>query len=196
MAFARTQHNLTILPDGTVLVTGGGTNSNANDIAAAIKAAELWSPTTETWTTLASMTVPRLYHSTALLLPDGQVLSTGSGRTGTDQMSLELFAPPYLFRGPRPTITFAPAEIGYGGSFTVETPNAATIASVTLIRLGTVTHAINMDQRFLNLTFQAGNGALTVQAPANANLAPPGDYMVFVIDGNGVPSVAPIVRLH
>src|SRR2546429_1416783 len=85
MAFARNQHNLTILPDGTVLVTGGGVTSDFSNLAGAVKAAEMWSPTSESWTTMASMSTPRLYHSTALLLPDGRVPSAGRGRTGGDQ---------------------------------------------------------------------------------------------------------------
>jgi hypothetical protein len=196
MAFARTQHNLTILPDGTVLAIGGGTVSDVFNVDAAVFEAELWSPTTETWTTMAAMQVPRLYHSTALLLPDGRVLAAGGGRFGVDQPSAEIYSPPYLFKGPRPTITSAPGHIAYGESFTIQTPNAATIASVSLIRIGSVTHAIDMDQRFMSLSFQAGVGTLTIQAPANANLAPPGHYMLFVLDGNGVPSMAPIIRVQ
>jgi hypothetical protein len=196
MAFARTQHNLTILPDGSVLATGGGSVSDVFNTDAAVLAAELWSPTAETWTTLASMQVPRLYHSTALLLPDGRVLSAGGGRFGVDQPSAEIFSPPYLFKGPRPTIATAPTQIAYGASFTVTTPNAAAVAAVSLIRAGSVTHAINMDQRFLSLTFQKGSGTLTVQAPANGNLAPPGYYLLFVLDGTGVPSVASIIKVH
>jgi hypothetical protein len=142
------------------------------------------------------MQTRRLYHSTALLLPDGRVLSAGGGRFGVDEPNAELYAPPYLFKGARPTITSAPSQVSYGASFSVQTPDAARIASVSLIRLGSVTHAFNMDQRFLSLTFQAAGGALTVQAPANGNLAPPGYYMLFILDGNGVPSVAPIIRVH
>jgi hypothetical protein len=196
MAFARTQHNLTILPDGTVLATGGGTTSDVYNVGSAVMPAELWNPSTEGWTTLASMQTRRLYHSTALLLPDGRVLSAGGGRFGVDEPNAELYAPPYLFKGARPTITSAPSQVSYGASFSVQTPDAARIASVSLIRLGSVTHAFNMDQRFLSLTFQAAGGALTVQAPANGNLAPPGYYMLFILDGNGVPSVAPIIRVH
>jgi len=196
MAFARTQHTLTILPDGTVLATGGGGVSDVNNLGAAVLAAERWSPTAETWTTLASMQIPRLYHSTALLLPSGLVLSAGGGRFGVDQPSAELYAPPYLFKGARPTITSAPSQITYGASFNVQTPDAGRIAAASLIRIGSVTHAINMDQRFLSLGFQVAGETLTVQAPANGNLAPPGYYMLFILDGNGVPSVAPIIRLQ
>jgi hypothetical protein len=196
MAFARTQHNLTLLPDGTVLATGGGANSDVNNVAGAVLAAEVWSPTTETWTTLASMSTPRLYHATALLLPDGRVLSSGSGRTGIDQMDYEIFSPPYLFKGARPAIASAPADIQYATSFSVQTPDASRIATVSLIRLGSVTHAINMGQRFQSLPFQTGDGTLTVQAPDNGNIAPPGFYMLFILDGNGIPSVASILKVH
>jgi hypothetical protein len=124
------------------------------------------------------------------------VLSAGGGRFGVDQPSAELYAPPYLFKGARPTITSAPSQVTYGAFFHVQTPDAGRIASVSLIRIGSVTHAINMDQRFLSLSFQVAGGALTVQAPANGNLAPPGYYMLFILDGNGVPSVAPILKLQ
>src|SRR5882672_3010459 len=133
MANPRTYHTLTILPDGNVLVTGGGRTTDAIGLNNAIKAAELWSPTTETWTTMASMQTPRLYHSTALLLPDARVLVAGGGRwTGSspdpsDQLSAEIYSPPYLFRGARPVIGSAPAQMGYGGSITIQTPDAARI---------------------------------------------------------------------
>ncbi|HEY6572095.1 MAG TPA: Ig-like domain-containing protein, partial [Candidatus Eisenbacteria bacterium] len=119
MAFPRTQHNLTILPDGSILATGGSRNSNVFDESAAVFEAELWSPVTETWTTLAANQTPRLYHSTALLLPDGRVISAGGGRFGPSHLNGEFYSPPYLFKGPRPTITSAPSLIDYSSSFTV-----------------------------------------------------------------------------
>jgi hypothetical protein len=200
MAFARTFHNLTLLPDGNVLVTGGGTTTDALDVAHAVLPAELWSPVTQTWTTLASMSAPRLYHSEALLLPDGRVVVSGGGRfhddtEPTDQFSVEFFAPPYLFKGPRPAITSAPSQLSYGQNFTVQSPDAARIATVSLIRFGSATHAFNMGQRFIPLSpFSAGSGSLTVMAPVNANSAPPGNYMLFIVDTNGIPSVAAMVH--
>jgi hypothetical protein len=201
MSFPRTYQNATSLPDGTVLVTGGGTTTDAVGISDAVLPAELWSPSTETWTTLASMSAPRLYHSEAILLPDARVMAYGGGQyngysESTDQFSAEFFAPPYLFNGPRPTITSAPSQLVYGQNFTVQfSPNAAQIASVSLIRFGTVTHAFNMGQRFIPLTISgSGAGSLTVIAPANSNLAPPGNYMLFIVNTNGVPSVASIVH--
>lgn len=203
MAFPRDFHNLTLLPDGTVLVTGGGRTTGATDPATAVFEAELWSPITEDWTTLAKMQVPRRYHSTALLLPDGRVLVAGGGRNNgvgapnnsNDHFNAEIFSPPYLFKGTRPSITSAPSTLQYNTNFSVVTPDASRIAMVSLMRLGSVTHAFNMDQRFLKLTFQQVSGGLTIQAPANANLAPPGYYMLFLIDGSGVPSVAAMVQL-
>ena len=199
MAFARSHHYMTLLPDGTVLATGGGTTLDGTTLAAADLAAELWNPTTQTWTTMASEQVPRLYHSTALLLPDGRVLVAGGGRDfGREQANetnMEIYAPPYLFKGTRPTITSAPSTLAYGGSFFVQTPDAANIASVVLIRNGAVTHSFNTEQRYLPLTFTQTPGGLTVQAPADANLAPPGYYMLYIVNANGVPAVAPFVHL-
>jgi hypothetical protein len=197
MANPRSYQNMTILADGTVLATGGGASSDGESPATAVYPAELWNPTTEKWTTLSSMLIERLYHSVALLLPDGRVLVAGSGGSGNlpDENNAEIFSPPYLFKGARPTITNAPAVAQYGQGFTVQTPDAASIAKVSLVRLGSVTHAFNQDQRFDFLDFTAGAGSLTVQAPANANLAPPGYYMLFLVNGDGVPSISSMVRL-
>jgi hypothetical protein len=199
MSFARTYHNTTLLPDGTVLVTGGGTTTAPTDAAHAVLPAELWSPTTQTWTVLASMSAPRLYHSEATLMADGRVMISGGGRfnddtESTDQFSAEFFSPPYLFKGSRPPITSAPSQLVYGQNFTVQTPDPARIAKVSLIRFGSVTHCINMSQRYLQLSFVVGSGSLTVTAPANADLAPPGNYLLFILDSNGIPSVAAIVH--
>ncbi len=197
MAYRRAFHNTTLLPDGTVLVNGGGTTLDGYNVANSVYAAELWSPSTETWQTLASAQVPRLYHSTSLLLPDGRVLTAGSGNDfgAVNQTRAEIFSPPYLFKGSRPTIADAPGVIQYASVFAVQTPEAAQIASVSLIRPGGVTHAFDEDQRFLNLSFTAAGGSLAIQAPANANLAPPGYYMLFLVNTAGVPSVAKFVRL-
>ena len=196
MAFPRSFHNSTILPDGNVLITGGGTALDGYDVSKAILDAEIWNSTTETFQTVARAAIPRLYHATALLLPDGRVLMAGSGNDGpaVNQTRAELYSPPYLFKGARPTISDAPAVIQYGASFTVQTPDAASIASVALIRPGAVTHSFDEDQRFLSLSFTAGAGSLNIQAPANANLAPPGYYMLFLVNSNGVPSIARFMR--
>ncbi len=197
MAFPRRQMNATMLPTGEVLVTGGTSGTDFNDLTQAVHAAELWDPATGLWTTLASNTINRGYHSTALLLPDGRILHTGSGdgAGAPDERNAELFSPPYLFKGSRPTIADAPTQISYGSSFSVTTPQAASIAKISLIRLGAVTHAFDMNQRFRWLSFVAGSGGLTVSAPTTRELTPPGHYMLFLVDGNGVPSVAKIVLL-
>jgi hypothetical protein len=199
MAYPRSFLNLTPLPDGTVLATGGETDKAGNNPANAVYAAEDWSPATGAWTTLAAEARPRLYHSTALLLPDGRVFVAGGGDDPTDfvpdERSAEIFSPPYLFRGTRPAITSAPAQVGYGTAFTVATPDAASIGSVSLIRTGAVTHFFDMSARRVALPFTAGSGSLTVQAPANGAIAPPGYYMLFIVNQQGVPSVAPIVRV-
>ena len=198
MAFPRAHHNTTLLPDGTVLVTGGSTARDGYDASKAVYEAELWSPQTESWQTLARAAIPRLYHGTALLLPDARVLVAGSGNDGpslADQTRAEVFSPPYFFKGARPTITTAPATAQYGSTFTVDTPDAASIAKISLIRPGAVTHSFDEDQRIVSLGFTAGAGSLSVQAPANANLAPPGYYMLFLVNTAGVPSVAKFVHL-
>lgn len=175
MKYARRHVNATVLPDGKVLVTGGtakegaqGTeaDSTGGDDGIAVKPAELWDPATEQWTELASLAVPRLYHSSAVLLPDGRVFSGGGGqavkspdgekRTHKD---VELFSPPYLFRGSRPTIATVPAKVGYSETFTLQTPEASSIKDVTLIRLPSVTHSFNQNQGFNRLSFSRAEGS-------------------------------------
>jgi hypothetical protein len=175
-------------------VTGGSSSSedtNSNSTSPAY-AAEMWNPVTNTWTTLASNTVYRGYHSIALLLPDGRVLSAGGDWGGA---SAEVYSPPYLFMGPRPTITATPASVGYGQTFFVETPDAASITKVTWLGLSSVTHTNNMGQRINRLSSSPASGGLNVTAPSDHNLAPPGYYMLFILNGNGVPSVAKMIRL-
>jgi hypothetical protein len=200
MAFPRAYHVLTMLPDGTVLVTGGGRTTGQADLPNAVYQAEIWSPTTETWTTMSSMQGPRLYHGTALLMPDARVFVSGGGRgygyvAPSDQLTAEYFSPPYLFKGARPTITSAPTQLPYNQAFNIQTPDAASISKVVLISLGSMTHAFNMNQRYVPLAYSAGSNNLSVVAPANANLAPPGYYMLFLVNTNGVPSVAAIVKV-
>jgi hypothetical protein len=198
MSKGRWYPTATSLANGEVLVLSGNIDGTEGTNALPEVCAELWDPATETWSTMASMQVPRLYHSTALLLPDGRVLSAGGGRPAatatTDNENAELFSPPYLFKGARPTVSSAPATVGYGETFFIGTPDAG-IASVTLARLSSVTHAFNMNQRFNRLSFTAAAGGLQASAPANRNLAPPGHYMLFILNGNGVPSVAKIIQL-
>ena len=197
MTMPRAYHNMTLLPDGTVLVTGGGTTLDGHNTGTAVYRAELWNPTTETWTTLASAAVPRLYHSTALLLPDGRVLSAGGGNDSgaVDETTAQIFSPPYLFKGVRPTIAQVVDAIQYGGKFAIDTADAPSIAGVALMRPGAVTHGFDEDQRYIPLSFSINSGVVNATAPANANLAPPGYYMLFIVNANGVPSTAAFVRL-
>jgi hypothetical protein len=198
MAFARRHLNVTVLPTGEVLATGGVAGTTFNDISTGVHAAEIWSPATERWTTLASSAITRGYHATSLLLPDGRVIHAGSGdgAGAPNQRNAEIFSPPYLFRGARPSIASAPSELTYGSTFRLETPDAASITHVSLIRLGAVTHAFDQGQRFQRLAFSAEAGGLRVTAPASGNRAPPGYYLVFILNGADVPSVGRIVRVH
>jgi WD40 repeat protein len=197
MAYARRHLNATILPDGTVLVTGGTSGTGFSDEASAVHAAELWDPNTGKWSTLASNSVIRVYHSTSLLLPDGRVLHTGSGDAAgnANHFDAELFYPPYLYKGTRPYISQGPSTVNYTETFFVGTADPAAIARVTWIRLGSVTHAFDSNQRFNELTFVPAPGGLNVTAPASPNLAPPGHYMLFILNRNGVPSSARIIRI-
>ena len=192
MEFPRTFHNQTVLPDGNVLVTGGATTSDGIIEQNAVKAAELWSPITEKWTTLASEQVARLYHSVALLLPDGRVLVGGTGRPPTpNKYNYEIFSPPYLFKGPRPKIEGLSTNlVAYNQPFTVTTPHASHIKSISLIAPAAVTHAFDQNARYVPLSFTASGNTLSVKAPVSGGVAPPGPYMLFIVDDQGVPSVA------
>jgi N-acetylneuraminic acid mutarotase len=198
MAYPRSFLNLTELRDGSVLATGGETDKNGGTIANAVYAAELWSPQTQTWTTMSSMKTPREYHSTALLLPDARVLVSGMGNDFgqvPDETNAEIFSPPYLFKGARPTISSTPAQIQYGTNFSVTTPDYASISKVLLIRTGATTHFFDQNTRYVPLAFQQTTGGLTVTGPVDGNLAPPGYYMLFLVNGSGVPSIASIVQV-
>jgi hypothetical protein len=148
------------------------------------------------------MQVPRSYHATALLLPDARVLVMGKdGLFNTEPYNypehrVEIFSPPYLFRGHRPTILAAPQQVPYDTTFDIETTAAAEIASVVLLRAGAATHSFNMDQRHVGLVINIrASNHLTVTSPPDSNLAPPGLYMLFIVDTAGVPSVAEFLRL-
>lgn len=205
MSSPRRHLNSTILPDGEVLITGGVSGSGFNTLASAVKTAEIWNPETKGWTTLAAGSVARGYHSVSLLLPDGTVLHGasgdasvpgGGGATYPAEKNHQIFSPPYLFKGGRPTIGSAPATVAYGEKFTVSTQYAAQVAAVRWIRLGSVTHAFDMNQRANTLTFTAETGDVQVDAPANSKLAPPGHYLLFILNRNGVPSVGKVVQIQ
>jgi hypothetical protein len=202
MSFGRRQTNATILPDGKVLVTGGTSQCGFTNEAGAVFAAELWDPAPSPagqWTTMANASVVRVYHSATLLLPDGRVLSTGSGDGAgvVQQYSYEIFSPPYLFKGARPTYNLSSSTMRYGVPFPVATPNGASIRKVTIIRAASSTHAFDMSERLNTLPFQAAldGQSLTVTPPAAARFAPPGPYLLFILNDKGVPSVAQTVLL-
>lgn len=191
MSTPRRQHNATLLPDGTVLVTGGSSGAGFDNKTTPVRHAEVYDPTTNTWTSLASQAIYRGYHSTAVLLPDGRVLSGGGRRERT----AEVFSPPYLFKGPRPTVTFAPETVRPGTSFFVGTPDAESITKVTLIALNAVTHAFDENQRLLTLNFSRTADGLNIEAPVNNNYAPVGYYQLFLVNDAGVPSMGRMVRV-
>jgi Domain of unknown function (DUF1929)/Glyoxal oxidase N-terminus/Galactose oxidase, central domain len=192
LVYARRQLNLTLLPDGKVLASGGSGGYGFDNQNYPVYAAEMWDPATGQWTTMDSITVYRGYHSTALLLPDGRVVSAGGEQTGA---SAEIYSPPYLFKGARPSILSGPSSVKYAQQFFVGTPDATTISQVTWIGLGSVTHAQNQNQRLVHLQFTQASGGLNITAPANGNLAPPGYYMLFLVNSNGIPSVAKIIQI-
>jgi galactose oxidase len=217
MQFARRHLNSTVLPDGEVLVTGGvgggtsGTGTTAvynfNDLSKAVHQAEIWSPKTGQWTTLASNAVNRGYHSVSILLPDGTVLhgssgdaqippqNPGAGSLYPNEKNHEIFSPPYLFKGARPKITSAPTTVGYGAVFSVATPNAAQVTEVRWIRVGSVTHAFDMSARANSLTFTRTASGVDVTAPSNGDVAPPGYYLLFILNRNGVPSEGQFIKI-
>ena len=206
MRFPRRQHNATILADGTVLVTGGTRGPGFNDLSpeSPVHIAELWDPATEQWTALAAEEVDRCYHATAVLLPDATVLSAGGGEFTVggepndprhSHRNAQIFHPPYLFRGPRPKILSAPAEVTYGEIFRLAV-SGPDVGKVTWVRLPSVTHALDHSQRINVLEFRRDGRGVTINAPAGPQICLPGHYMLFVISKAGVPSVARIVRIN
>lgn len=188
----RKHANSTLLPNGKVLVTGGSYGDAFDDDTKAVNFAEIYNPNTNKWKKRASNTVYRGYHSTAILLPDGRVLSAGGEKSGT---SMEIYSPPYLFKGSRPKIDWAPKRVDYGQIFTINTPNIKGINKVRWIKLGSVTHSFNQSQRINTLKFVKKNGKLRVTVPSNKGKTPPGHYMLFILNGKGVPSIARIVKV-
>jgi hypothetical protein len=205
MCLGRMHLNAVLLPDRTVFVSGGSLKQEDEPLARL--QAELYDPAADAWRLMATAAVPRLYHSTALLLPDARVVAAGGNPEGgesvkylppdeNEEMRLEVFSPPYLFRGQRPVIDAAPDDCHYGDDITISTPQANDIKWVSLVRNGVTTHSFDGDQRLVDLPVTARTGA-TVQAavPQSPGLAPPGWYMLFLVDDDGVPSDAHWVRL-
>lgn len=216
MEFPRKHHNLTLLADGSVLAVGGtqGPGFNSSCGGDVVYKPEIWkpsdvNPSDGTWTTMAPMSYRRQYHSTAVLLIDGSVLVGGTTEQastapicrGFDNVyQTEIFSPPYLFnadgsRAARPILSYAPTAVTYGQQFFVGAPGSLGIARVTMVRLSSVTHSIDMNQRINKLTFRAVGGGLRVTAPSGSNVCPPGHYMLFLINGAGTPSIAKIVQI-
>jgi Galactose oxidase-like, Early set domain len=204
-----------ILPTGQVLVVGGRSGTKGHDMTPMMMAShrassgevphdhravlepELFDPETETWSRMAPMTVDRLYHSSALLLPDGRVATFGNNPgEGMDELRIEIYHPPYLFRSPRPVLRGTPADVALGQEVEIDSAEAAEVSSVVLVRLTATTHCVNVEQRCVRLDFRhAGPETLAAQVPANGNVLPPGYYMLFILV-DGVPSVSRMVLVR
>jgi hypothetical protein len=188
MATLRVNFNAVILPDGNVLVLGG-TN------AVAAKNIEMYYPAREQFVVMAPANPNRAYHSTATLLPSGQVLFAGNQ---TPFLSTgAIYSPPYLFKGSRPVISIDPAsrDVSYGGTLAVQNVDLS-VMRLVLVRMGPNSHGANHEQRHLELSFTADGSQLAVVMPSNPNEAPPGFYMMFGLNTTGVPSVAVQVRVR
>ena len=195
LAYPRRRPDLTILADGRLLAIGGSIEGQ-NTPGCAMHAAEIFDPASGEWTTMASMARSRIYHSVAVLLPDGRVLAAGGENSEIGgERNYEIYSPPYLFQGSRPQITAAPDAVGYGTSFVVYTPEASTIDRAALVRPSAVTHNFDQNQRYVPLALSQAAGSVELTAPVDGNMAPPGYYMLFLLDDTGVPSVARFVRL-
>ncbi len=198
----RAHFNTVLLPDGTIFSNGGGYGRRYDSLYAdPVYRSELYTPG-EGWREVGDEADARSYHSTSVLLPDGRVASAGDDRDiAPEHISLggrtaQLWSPPYLFDGPRPQITWAPQAVRYDAPFRVTVAGAASdITRVALVRPGAVTHAVDMSQRAITLDVTADAGGLSTRSPLNATVAPPGYYMLFALNADGVPSVASWVRL-
>ena len=202
MSSARIEMNAVLLPNGKILALGG--SSTDEDGTTASLNTDLYDPAADSFSSAGTAAFPRLYHSVALLLPDATVWVAGSNPPGNHfaggfEPHVEIYSPAYLFDATgapaaRPGITSAPDKIGYGGSFLVQT-DATNIQSVALMRAGSDTHAFDFDQRMISLDFSSTAGTLIISAPPNGNIAPPGYYMLFLVNQAGTPSIARFVQL-
>jgi hypothetical protein len=184
-----------ILPNGKVIVFGGSTQGNNNPVFVP----EMFDPENESqgWVNLPAATVPRGYHGTALLLPEGSVWTAGgTPGPGIQENRIEIFRPSYFFSGTRPTISADPTVGAYGASITIPTPDAANIARVSLVKTGCTTHHYDTDMRLVWLPITSRTASsVTVSAPINANIAPPGYYMIHVLNSSLLPSTAKIIKI-
>jgi hypothetical protein len=201
MSQPRIDMNATLLPNGKILATAGSTLDE--DKPSASLNADLYDPATNKFSSAGANAVPRLYHSEALLLPDATVLVAGGNpKRGEYDPSLEIYSPAYLFNADgsaaaRPTISSVPSAIAYKAQFQITTPDANNnnISSVVVIRASAVTHSFDMDQRLVVLNFSNGGTSLTATAPRDGNVAPPGYYLLFLVNKNNVPSVGSFVQI-
>jgi hypothetical protein len=205
--YARMHHSAVLLPDRTVFVCNGSQmNENTSK---GVLPAEIYNPANGTWTAVATPNATdRVYHSIALLLPDGSVL-TGGGNPNRanscvannqppqncEDLRLEIYSPPYMSQ-PRPTIQSAPSTINYGNTIVIQTPQAGNIQWVHLIKPMATTHTYDTEQRLVDLPIVSStSNSLKVSVTNNRNLATPGYYMLFITDKNGIPSVASWTQL-
>jgi hypothetical protein len=199
MAKRRVWANSTVLPNGEVLITGG--SAFDNKLVDTAQVAEIWNPNTRQFRQVATARSPRLYHSISLLLPDATLLVSGGGAPGPIQnLNGEIFYPPYLFDSngnfaQRLSIGNMGDKFGYNHNVSVPYYGGGQVKRVTLVRNGAVTHSFDVGQRFLELPFTVQNGAVEVIMPNSPNIAPPGYYMLFLINEAGVPSVGKILNL-
>jgi plastocyanin len=208
MNYARANVNAVLLPDGTIFIVGGQRAGKWTNPPDPVLEAELFDPATGMFAVTPPMQFPRQYHSVAVLLPDGRVLCAGGidptkGNTELDELlilrrdqrQMEVYSPAYLAMGPRPQLTNAPATAAYGAVATVATPDAADIASVVLIKPNSVTHHTDAGHRWIKVPFTATATGVDVQLPATAAIAPPGHYLLFLLNAAGVPSEAAFLRI-
>ncbi len=196
----RAQHNAVVLPDGRIVVVGG--SAVDNKLEGVNNTAEIYDPATRQWHAGAVGTNPRLYHSSAILLPDATILIAGGGAPGPlVNTNAEIYYPPYLFgksggMASRPAIIESPQTIDPGRFFSITLQDGQPIDSVVLVRTGSVTHSVNFDQRRIPLTFRQFGSQVNLEVPSSGAIVPPGFYLLFVLDRNGVPSHGRIVRLN
>ncbi len=199
MAYPRMFANSVVLPNGQVVVVGGQTQSALFSDAFGVLPAELWDPQTETFTVLPAMSVARNYHSVAMLLLDGRVVSAGGAgcNCAGDHLDMQILSPPYLFNADgsaatRPVISAAPAQIGYGTTITVNADASTTAFS--LIRMNATTHTVNNDQRRVALPITASSGgSFQLKVPSNPGILLPGKWMLFATNAQGTPSLAKVM---
>jgi len=199
IAFSRTHHNSVVLPNGEVMIVGGLSTARTFFDGGSRFQAEIWSPETNRWRTVAGMQVPRNYHSVSILMMDGRIFSGGGGLCGgcsVNHEDAEIYSPPYLFDSngnlaARPEIS-APATAQYNQTLAVESDD--TIQAFSFIRMSSATHSVNNEQRRVPVTFSRNGSTYSLNVP-NANIMPPGYYMLFAMDQNGVPSIAEAVQV-